>query len=320
MATKQLLRRLLREPLFHFLLMGGLLFALFEFVRQGAAEPVDESRAIVVTVDSLADFAQARAKAFAPEAAAALLNTLPPEELQRVIDEFVREEALYREAIALRLDEKDIGVRRRLIRQLEFINEGVVSSTITLTDQQLQEFLDEHVDQYVERPTITFTHVYFSADRHGSDHAQQLADSALAELNGGEGGDPVPFHRAPAFGDRFLYHQNYVKQDADEIASHFGEPMQQRVFALPVDEKTWHGPIASPYGFHLVLVADKTEQALPDFDKLRPRLQRDAFQSQLQREITALENAVVENYRVMLDDSLTRRLSEADATETGDGR
>jgi hypothetical protein len=59
----------------------------------------------------------------------------------------------------------------------------------------------------------------------------------------------TPFHRATGFGERFLYHRNYVRKEADFIASHFGELMQAAVFDLPVSDTQWQGPYQSPYGY-----------------------------------------------------------------------
>ncbi len=77
---KQLLRRALKEPLVHFLLVGFLLFVVFNsFGTDGAAEA---SKRIVVNGDSLVAFLQLRSKTFAPESFEARFDSLPAQELQ----------------------------------------------------------------------------------------------------------------------------------------------------------------------------------------------------------------------------------------------
>ena len=225
-----------------------------------------------------------------------------------MIDEFVRDEALYREAKALGLDEKDFGVRQRVIRQLEFINQGVVSSAIELTEDDLRKYLEENQEKYREPPTITFTHVFLSTDRPGEETAEQRARTTLQELNGESNGVSVPFHEAPAHGDRFLYSRNYVNKNAGEIKSHFGHEMQERLFALEPNDKAWRGPFQSLYGYHLVLVTKKTESFVPSFQELRDRLQTDAFQKRLDAELSVIERSVIDGYLVSVDHDLKERL------------
>ncbi len=296
----------------HFLLVGSLLFVVFDSLNENAAEA---PKRIVVDDAALLTFLQLRAKAFLPEQFEARLDGLPAGELKRLIDDFVRQEALYREAKALGLDEKDFGVRQRMISQLEFINQGVVSSAIELADDDLEDHLERNKQRYYEPPKITLTHVYFGAERHGDEGARQRAQATLKELNGASSGKPVPFHVAPAHGDRFLYRQNYVNLEASEIKSHFGGEMQQQLFALQPDDKTWRGPFRSSYGYHLVLVTKQTDRYLPSIEELRQRLTVDVYQKKLDEELRRIESSVVESYSVELDDALKERLEADPFTE-----
>ena len=313
-TTKQLLRRVLKEPLVHFLLVGFILFVVFDSLSENAAEA---PKRIVVDDDALVAFLQSRSRVFAPESFKARLDSLPAGELERLIDDFVRQEALYREAKALGLHEKDFGVRQRMISQLEFINQGVVSSAIELSDDDLEDYLERNEQRYFEPATITFTHVFLSSERHGDETAQKRAQATLKELNGAPSGNPVPFHVAPAHGDRFLFHQNYVNQDASEVKSHFGNEMQQQLFALQPDDKTWRGPFRSPYGYHLVLVTKQTDLYLPSFEELRRRLEMDAYRARLDEELRQIENSVIRGYSAEIDDALTERL-EKEGLEAAD--
>ena len=270
----------------------------------------------MVKDDSLLAFLQFRSKTIAQGSFEARLNSLSAEDLERLIGDFVREEALYREARALGLDKKDFGVRQRMIRQLEFINQGVVSSAIELTDNDLQNYFKRNQERYYEPSTITFTHVFLSTDRHGDEGAEKMAQATLEELNGALSGT-LPIHEAPARGDRFLYRQSYVNREAAEIKSHFGSEMRKQLFALEPDDMIWRGPIRSRYGYHLVLVTKKRERYLPGFQELRKRLEIDAFQARLEEGLQRIESSVVESYFVVVDDELKERLEKGrlEATE-----
>lgn len=302
-----MIRKIIQEPLLHFLLVGALLFVVYGYVGD-QSEAIDSSRRIVVNDDRLLEYLQLRSKTVSPDNVRKQMESMSGQELALVVESFVREEALYREAKALGLDEKDVGVRQRMVRQLEFINQGMLNAAIELGEDDLREFLANNEQRYVEPPTITFTHVFFSSDRRGKDEASQKAIATLRELKSDPDGSPVPFHRAPGYGDRFLYRQNYVKQELDEIRSHFGEAMQQAVFAIQPSDQQWHGPFESLYGFHLVMVTRKSDQRVPEFDEIRKRLEADTYQAKLDQQIRDLEKAVVEGYDIEIAAALQSKL------------
>jgi hypothetical protein len=312
-ATKQSFRKLLSEPLLHFLALGGLLFGLYEFL--GRDDGGGKDNVIAVSSDSLAEFLALRSKTLGSSAAQQQFEQLSENELSKLVHDFVRQEALYREAKSMGLDEKDVGVRRRLIGQVEFINQGVVGASISLSDSELREFLDQNEQRYIEPAAVTFTHVFFNTERRGDKDALEQADETLGLLNGGGDSQPIPFHKAPAYGDRFLYAQNYVDDVAEEIASHFGGEMQRELFALTPNPNVWRGPFRSEYGFHLVLVTKRTESYLPEFDRLRKRLEQDLFQQRLKQELQSLESGVIKNYRITIDDGLRERLGTNPANQ-----
>ena len=295
--------RVLKEPLLHFLVVGFLLFVVFEFVSGG--EKSDGLNRIVVDRDRLLTFMQYRSKISEADRAKDLLDNLPVEKLQALIDDYVRVEALYREAKALNLDKNDdYFSRQRLIRQLEFINEGFVSANITLSEADLQRYLDTHEDRYYVAPKITFTHVFFSTEKRGEEKSQALALAKLNELNGSQ----VPFHEAVSHGDRFVYHRNYVNKAAAEIASHFGLSLQENLFAQDVNEHIWRGPFRSFYGFHLVMVTRLTAGYVPPLTEVRQRVEQDAIQARLKMELGRINKSIVDAYEVEVVDAIKRDL------------
>src|SRR5262249_36769651 len=100
--------------------------------------------------------------------------------LQTLIDEFVREEILYREAIASGLDREDTIIRRHLAQKVEFLAQGVAAATEP-SEAELRQFFEQHKASYLIPPKIAFTHVYFSTSRRGAS-ASQAARDALERL------------------------------------------------------------------------------------------------------------------------------------------
>ena len=133
-------KKALRDPLLHFLAAGLALFVLFEVVSPdgaGLGEGV-----IVVDRDALLTYVQYRSKVFEPRLAAEKLAALSPEELERTIDEYVREEALHREALALGMDANDYIIKRRLIQKVEFLAQGFAAASIELAEADLEAYLE----------------------------------------------------------------------------------------------------------------------------------------------------------------------------------
>ena len=189
-----------RDPLVQFLLIGGALFGAYGVL--GSAPDGNESKRIVVSRDALLTFVQYRANAFQFDLFDQGLDELTLAERGVLVDEYVREEALYREALAMGLDQGDYVIRQRLIQRLDFLLESGIE-TEDVGRAELVEFYTEFNADYWEPPVYTFAHVFFNAERRGDEEAREGAIQMLTELN--ERG--VPFSGAPGLGDRPLYFQ-----------------------------------------------------------------------------------------------------------------
>ncbi len=284
--------KLIRDPLTHFLLAGIGLFVLFNLVAND--EAAYDRRIIRVDRDALLTFVQYRTRAFEPQAAAARLDSLPDDELDRLIAEYVREEALHREAIALSMDKNDYIIKRRMIQSIEFITDDVVTAAIEVSDADVRSHYEAHRDDYYVNPFVTFTHVFVDDRRHGRDEAISLANARLAELNR----EQVPFSDAPRHGDRFPFFLNYVERDPQFVASHFGPAMTDKVFALQPSDATWHGPFESEYGLHLVMLTKKAEGRYPELSEIEDAVRDDAERLAVAEQKDKAIQAIVDTYEV----------------------
>ncbi len=306
-----MLRAVLKEPLLHFLVAGLALFILFKVVSPD--ETYLSEDVILVDREALLTFIQYRAKAFQPEVAAARLDAMPEAERRRLIDDYVREEALHREALALGMDANDYIIKRRLIQKVEFLAQGFADAVGQIDEADLEAFYQENRDNYYVQPSVTFTHVFFDAELRGDDVAFATAREELVELNV----DAVPFTDAPKHGDRFLYHLNYVERTPDFVASHFGAEMAREVFALEADDGVWRGPYRSPYGAHLVLVTKNQPGRTPALEEVHARVADDARRAQARRRMESALDEIVGTYEVRIADDV---ISGAQAMQTQSAR
>lgn len=279
----------LRQPLVHFLIVGAALFGLYQ---QVAPQGQDDPRLIRIERDNLLNYMQFQAKAFNPELFNEKLDGLGDEERQRTIDGLVREEALYREALALDLDQNDYVIRRRLIQKLEFITQGITNNTLALDDNEISEYFHGHRDEFYVEPYVTFTHVFFDKRKHGQGTLAK-ATEVLEDLNR----EAVSFSGALAFGDRFPYHRNYVERVPDYLESHFGSEMTAAILELRAGD-TWQGPFISTYGAHLVLVADAQPGRYPELSEVIGRVREEAQIARAKAATEAALDGVVASYRI----------------------
>ncbi|WP_340318291.1 peptidylprolyl isomerase [Rhizorhabdus argentea] len=263
-----LIIRLRREPLVWFLFAGLSLFALHAAVSPG--DDTAASRVIEVDRASLLRFLQLRARSFNEAGAGKMLDQMSPPEVAAMVKDMVREEAMYREGLRLGLDKNDYVMRRRLVQSLEYLAEDDQTQVSLPDEATLKRYYDAHRDRYVEPPSISFSHIFFSADVHGWDGARKLADTAMAALN--KGGDQTGNLRA----DRFLYLSNYVERTPEIVESHFGQDFAERLFAMAAQGERWQGPLRSKYGFHVVNIVRKDAGRPLPFAQARALIADDA--------------------------------------------
>ena len=288
------MKSFLKEPLVHFLAAGLGLFVLFGIVNRD--EPDADPNVVTVDHDTLLTFVQYRIKAFNPTLAEEKLSSLSDDELQRLIDDYVREEVLHREAVALGLGEDDYIIRRRLVQKLEFITEGFAEAGAKVDQSALRRYFDANKADYYVEPFVTFTHVFFETEDRPREQAHTAAEMKLVELNR----NGVHFADAPQHGDRFLYHVNYVERTPEYVASHFGVPMAKAVFELEPNDFVWRGPFDSPYGVHLVLLTTNEPGRDPELAELEGRVREDARRAMIREETEAAIDDIVETYDVRI--------------------
>jgi parvulin-like peptidyl-prolyl isomerase len=235
------LRRLLREPLLHFMLIGVVIFAGIS-VAKGLNRPT--VRIDAQELEQLASYWE-------------LQTQRPPTraELASIIHERVDEELLAREAVRLGLDKDDMIVRRRLAQKMAFASEDVAAMAEP-SDATLQAFYDKTKDRYATPARLALRHIFFSSDRTGVS-PENGAEAALAELKAGR----------PAVGDPSMLPQAYADVAVTDLSRDYGDLFVAA--ALKAPEGAWVGPVASPYGVHLIRVEKRLAPEIPPLAAVR---------------------------------------------------
>lgn len=244
------MKRWAREPLLHFLLLGALLFVV-DGLFVGPARPA--GGIIVISdaqVDSLIDLFQ-------------LQWGRPPtqQELSGLVDGYVREEVMYREALAMGLDRDDTIVRRRMMQKLEFLSQDMVDPNPP--DADLRAFFEAEQERFLLPAEISFAHVYLNPDRHGADLDRDAA-TLLERLRAS------PELPIDDLGDRIMLDARYASETPQGVAARFGSEFAGAVFELAPG--VWSGPVVSGYGLHLVRVDSRIDPRPPGFEAVRDRV------------------------------------------------
>jgi hypothetical protein len=193
----------------------------------------------------------------------------PPtaEEFDGLIQQYIKETVLYREALTMGLNQHDQVIRRRLAQKLEFLAKDLVALTPP-TEEELQAYFDEHRDRYREPVRYTFTQVFIDPDKRGD---ATLADAETIKATLIAQGDAI--EDAGALGDDFMLQNYYPDKDPLEIRKYFGSGFAESLVEL--SPGLWHGPVLSGYGVHLVYVSNVTAPPAPVFAELRERVTLD---------------------------------------------
>jgi hypothetical protein len=250
---------ILREPLLHFLVLGGLLFGLFGLTQGPEQEGARQIRVTAAQVEQLA-----------AQFSRTWMRPPTEEELAGLIEQHIRSEVFYREALAMGLDQDDPYVRNRLGQKLEFLLDDLSADTEP-GDEILTQYLREHAERYRAPARVSFEQVYLNPDRHP--RMEEDGAEALARLRAGA--DPT------ALGDVSLLGQAFDDLTRPEVARQFGDAFAESL--LELEPRQWLGPIPSGLGAHLVRVGDRQPARPPTLDKVRPQVLRD-WQDERRRE------------------------------------
>ncbi|MFZ5616655.1 MAG: peptidyl-prolyl cis-trans isomerase [Pseudomonadota bacterium] len=283
------MRRFLRDPLVHFLAAGALLFAVASAIKP--ADPAANS--IVVDRSALLSFIQYRSKAFEAGAAESLLDDLNDDARAALVRDFVREEALAREAAALSLDANDYVIRQRMVQKAEFLAEAAAVADEP-THAEIAAFYEADRDRYASPPTATLTHVFVSFENRTHDAASEEAAKLLATMKSRGAG----FNDATKYGERFLFHKNYVDRTKDYIESQLGREVVDAVFDTAGALNEWRGPYRSDYGAHVIFVTARAPARIAPLSEIGDLVKSDLVEERRQAAIDRVIETIVAKYKV----------------------
>jgi peptidyl-prolyl cis-trans isomerase C len=243
------------EPFVQFLILGVLLFFFVNYYQQQRDK---YSREVIVNNDRIG---------LMIENYRAQTGSIPTkQQLDAMIDNYIREEISYREAKKMGLDKDDEIIRRRLSQKFEFLQSDL-TQTASPSEQDLKRFYEKNPALFETDATVSFSHIYFSTENSTDSIAKEKALQVLQLLK------KSVLQRAPEMGNRFPLQYDYTDQAAVDIRQNFGDKsILDTLFKAPVN--TWVGPAQSGYGWHLIFISKRKTPAKIPFTSIKEEVEK----------------------------------------------
>jgi peptidyl-prolyl cis-trans isomerase C len=290
--VKNPLLRLLKEPLIQFLILGAAIYGAYALF--GA--PDDDWRDTTIVVDS------GRIDSMISEWERRWYRPPSRQEIDDLIQQYVKEDVLYRQAVAMGLDKDDPITRRRMAQKLEFLTSDL-SGMQEPEKGELEQYFAEHQEDYREPDRISFSHIYFDPDKRESTTLAD-AEATLARLK--EPGQPGP--DISELGDRFMLQSTFDSATELDIRRQLGSGFSEVVMDLEPGQ--WYGPVLSGYGVHLVYVYDHFAAPPPVFENVQNRVLEDWHRQKREQFNARFLEDLKSRYKIVIDELPADRLLE----------
>lgn len=283
---KSMFLRFLRDPLFHFIVAGFVIYTGYAFISGPDSNADVTSKKIVVT--------QGEIEWLRSQWSSRWGRDPTEEELANLINGHVKEMVFYREALELGLDKEDVVIRRRLGQKLEFLSADLLEPELP-SEEDLRAYFADNAEAYKADDRITMTQIFFNPDERG-DATVQDAEALLAQLKTA----PDAPRDLNNLGDKFLLPNYYAQATSREIARQFGSAFADPVFEL--EPHVWHGPVLSGYGTHLVFIHDFFSAPDPVFEDVSGRVATDWLTAKREELSKAFTDQLIGLYEVTIEE------------------
>jgi hypothetical protein len=273
------MKKIIREPLIHFLVLGVLIFVVFTWLNrdQRSEDEIFISRSQQEHLVNMFSRTWQRPPT--------------PQEYQGLLRDYIREEIAYRESVAMGLDQGDTIIRRRMRQKLELLTDEIVSFAEP-TDEDLQLYLEENPEVFRIEPRFDLRQIYISLDKRGAG-ADAFAIDLLEQIRSNpedgwkELGDSLPL---PAQSEDIRL---------GELGRQFGSQFADSLLTL--EQGVWTGPVRSGYGLHLVIIDSFTPARNPGLGEVRDRVKTEWLELRRRNATDLLYDRLAEKYEIEIE-------------------
>ena len=272
-----------KGPIVYFFVLGFVVFGLHSFLNRANQDDTDPFTVEVTSADIgwIRSSWEARMK-----------RQPTQQELQGLIKRYIRDEILFREAMAMDLDDQDLVIQRRLVQKLTFVFEDL-AETLEPTDDELKKYLQKNQEKYRIPEMISFTQVYFNPEKRKdvTKEVEKLLDRLKSAQSAPE--------EAISLGDTIMIDSTFRKRSPSEVARTLGKKFTNELFLS--SEMGWQRPIMSTFGVHLVYIDQRTASKMPEYEIIREDVKNDFMYERKKQVIDSAYNAAKSRYTILLE-------------------
>ncbi len=274
--------KIIRNPIFH-IVFFGMLLAVVLLIVKGPPTSSEETQRVVITDSDIEQLRATWMRQWQREPT--------PQELRGQVQSFIREEVMYREALARGFDQDDMIVRRAMQRKMEFLGETQILREEP-SDEEVQAYFSLRQERYRVPAVMSFAHIYFNFDKRGAD-AESDARQTLADIQSMPPNDDI----LGRFGDPILLQNQYVEQTEQDVRSVFGADFLEAI--LQLEPGRWEGPVQSGYGLHLVYVYARQDSYIPEWQAVKFHIRDDMAREAKKAAKELFYTEILRNYQIV---------------------
>lgn len=220
-----------------------------------------------------------------------------PPELKKAMDGYVRNEILYREALAREMDREDPRVRLALIQKMQMLSAGQADAQ-SVSGQELEAFYALRKPEYTIPARVSVKQLFFKTEAT----AKKQTPALLEQFNANEPSDEILQQN----GDMTMLANTALSLTAQDLEQRFGTAFTAEVLSAPSDE--WFGPVRSGYGWHLVKVFDRIPSQIPELAEVREKVVTDLLYENRQAAVEQGFQEIASRYQVVMSDEAKKML------------
>ena len=245
------MKKILKKPFLHFIVIGIALFFLYGLVNKNT----DSKNTIIINDFDLENIISSFEMQWKRD---------PTEqELQNIINQNIKQEVFYQEALKMNLDHNDEIIKRRLSQKMQFLSNDIAALSEP-TDEVLKTYYKKNSEKYLTPATYSLYQITFSPDHRKDNYKdametlKQFPEATFDEMK--DWGDPLPFS----------YYFEAV--NANELGLQLGSKFSNALESQEINK--WVGPIPSGFGFHLVFITNKVDPQIPAYEMVKKEVLR----------------------------------------------
>lgn len=266
-----MIKKILTSPLVVFAILGTGFFFVYKQIKVSKEEITISQQEIAILIQQNQELSP---------------SPLTDSEKENIIQGYIDDEVLIREARKSGIDQTDSRVRKRMLQVMRStLTENIPDPTFT----QLQNFFEESIDRYTSDSSRSFVHVFFEFT---NENIPDLDEKTIAILNSTSD--------LGSLGDFFMSGHRFPEYSFKQTASIFGRNFSEEIFREEVDK--WFGPVDSQFGKHYVYVFAIHDPSVPQFEDVEQYLKQDYIFDKMRESQQKKIDEMKTNYNIIIEE------------------